>query len=207
MSRFPSFLAAALIALPVAAQAGKLGLGRPALPAEISAWDKDVRPDGQGLPPGQGSVAQGEEIYLERCAACHGDFGEGAGRWPALAGGQDSLTDDRPLKTVGSYWPYLSTVWDYVHRAMPYGDAATLSVDETYALVAYILYLNDIVEDEDFVLNRQNLASIRLPNRPAFHDDDRPQTEYPLFRNRCMTDCKATVEITGRASNLDVTPK
>ena len=207
MSRFHNLLAIALVLVPLPAGAGKLGLGRPALPAEIRAWDRDVRPDGQGLPDGKGSVAQGEEIYQERCAACHGDFGEGVGRWPALAGGQDSLSDDRPLKTVGSYWPYLSTVWDYVNRAMPYGDAATLSADETYALVAYILYLNDIVTEEDFVLTRENLPSIQLPNRPGFRDDDRPQAEYPLFRDHCTKDCKADVRILRRAENPDLTPK
>jgi len=207
MSRFLNILAAVLFFLPLPAQAGKLGLGRPALPAEIAAWDKDVRPDGHGLPAGQGSVAQGEEIYLERCAACHGDFGEGVDRWPVLAGGQDTLTDERPIKTIGSYWPYLSTAFDYIQRTMPYGDAATLGADETYAILAYLLYMNDIVDDEGFTLSRENFTSITLPNQPSFRNDDRPRVEYPLFRDRCMKGCKDHVEITARAANLDVTPK
>ena len=107
------------VALAVAASAawaepGGFGLGRVATPEEIAGWDVDIRPDGSGLPPGSGSVEQGEAIYLERCAACHGEFGEGAGRYPVLMGGFDTLQEDRPEKTVGSYWPFASTVWDYV---------------------------------------------------------------------------------------------
>ncbi|MEX0968976.1 MAG: c-type cytochrome [Paracoccaceae bacterium] len=187
------------------AMAGPLGLGRPAEPEEIAAWDIDVRPDGQGLPAGAGDVYTGEEIFIERCAVCHGDFGEGAGRWPVLAGGLGSLTRDRPVKTIGSYWPYLSTVYDYIHRTMPFGDAQSLSADETYALVAYLMYLNNMVED-DFELSDSNFNRVEMPNADGFFFDDRPETEYPLFTEACMTDCKPGVEITGRASVLDVTP-
>ncbi|MFH1517471.1 MAG: c-type cytochrome, partial [Pseudomonadota bacterium] len=132
---------------PVAAMAveksqGAFGLGRVAMADEIAAWDIDIRPDGTGLPEGKGTVAEGEPIFAENCAVCHGDFGEGAGRWPVLAGGQDTLLRDRPVKTIGSYWPYLSTVFDYVRRAMPFGDARSLSDDDVYALTAYLLYLN-----------------------------------------------------------------
>ncbi|MGB0903558.1 MAG: c-type cytochrome, partial [Mangrovicoccus sp.] len=125
---------------------GGFGLGRAALPEEIASWDIDVRPDGQGLPEGKGDVWTGEEIFADNCAMCHGDFGEAVGRWPVLAGGQGTLTDDRPVKTIGSYWPYLSTVFDYVNRAMPFGNAQSLSPDEVYAITAYLLYLNDIVD-------------------------------------------------------------
>ena len=173
MSRFLKGLAfSILIILP--AHAGQLGLGREATPVEIAAWDIDVRPDGQGLPEGRGTVAEGEEIFTERCAVCHGDFGEGAGRWPVLAGGQDSLNADRPVKTIGSYWPYLSTVWDYVHRAMPFGDSQSLRDDEIYAITAYLLYLNDVVDDEAFELSRDNFTEIRLPNEENFVVDPRP---------------------------------
>ncbi|MGL4559833.1 MAG: c-type cytochrome [Afipia sp.] len=105
----------------IAAQAAtktssKLGLGRPALPEEISAWDTDVRPDGKGLPPGKGTVKQGDVIFQAQCASCHGEFGEGAGRWPVLAGGAGTLKADRPDKTIGSFWPDLSTAYDYIKR-------------------------------------------------------------------------------------------
>jgi len=124
---------------------GILHLGRKALDAEVAAWDIDIRPDGQGLPSGSGLASDGGEIYDAQCASCHGVFGEGEGRWPILAGGFDTLSDDRPEKTIGSYWPYLSTVYDYVRRAMPFGNARSLSDDEVYALTAYLLYLNDLV--------------------------------------------------------------
>ena len=143
------------LATPVAAES--LGLGRSATEAEIAAWDIDVRPDGAGLPEGQGTAIDGEEIYNDRCATCHGVFGEGEGRWPILVGGFDTLTEDRPVKTIGSYWPFASTVWDYVHRAMPFGDAQSLSNDEVYAITAYLLYMNDVIEDEEFVLSKGQL--------------------------------------------------
>ena len=146
-----------------------LGLGRLALPEEIKAWDIDVRPDGQGLPPGKGTVKRGDEIFQEQCAACHGEFGQGNGRWPVLAGGQGTLTADRPEKTIGSFWPDLSTVYDYIHRAMPFGNAQSLSADETYALTAYLLFLNDIVKDEDFELSDKNFTSVKLPNAVLLH--------------------------------------
>ena len=123
----------------------KLGLGRPALPEEIKAWDTDVRPDGKGLPPGKGTVKQGDVIFQAQCASCHGEFGEGAGRWPVLAGGAGTLKADRPDKTIGSFWPDLSTAFDYIKRAMPYGNARSLSDDDVYAVVAYLLSMNDIV--------------------------------------------------------------
>jgi S-disulfanyl-L-cysteine oxidoreductase SoxD len=208
MSRFLS-LAAAVVTIALAgtpALAGKLNLGREALPEEIAAWDIDVRPDGAGLPEGRGTVARGMEIFDERCASCHGEFGEGAGRWPELAGGQGTLKSEDPVKTIGSYWPYLSSAFDYVHRAMPFGDAQSLAPDETYALIAYLLYLNDIVTDESFELSRENFTSIRLPNEVNFFDDPRPDAKNIRDGEPCMTDCKETVEITKRARVLDVTP-
>jgi mono/diheme cytochrome c family protein len=184
-----------------------VNLGRPALPQEIAAWDIDVRPDGQGLPPGRGSVKQGEEIYLERCAACHGEFGEGAGRWPVLAGGRGSLTSESPEKTLGSFWPYLSTAWDYIFRAMPYGNGQSLTPDETYAVVAYLMNMNDLVKD-DFELSKENFASVKLPNAEAFYDDDREKSERAFWnKNPCMTNCMPEpAKVTGRARVIDVTP-
>lgn len=198
--------AATLTALGTAASAQTYGLGREALPEEVAAWDIDIRPDGLGLPVGSGSVLDGEEVFLELCASCHGDFAEGAGRWPPLAGGHGSLASDDPLKTIGSYWPYLSTVWDYVHRAMPFGDAQSLSDDEVYAITAFLLYMNDIVLEDDFVLSNENFGDIVMPNADGFYMDDRE--ESPLWgpREVCMTNCAESVEITMRANILDVTP-
>lgn len=188
---------------------GKLHLGRKALKEEVNAWDIDVRPDGVGLPIGKGTVAQGEPIYAESCAICHGDFGEGKDRWPVLAGGFDTLTEERPEKTVGSYWPYLSTVYDYIKRAMPFGNARSLSDDEVYALTAYVLYLNDIVEDEDFELSNENFTEIRLPNEANFVADNRSEEpHYSTKAEPCMSNCKpGKAEVLMRARVLDVTPE
>ena len=148
-------------------------------------------------------------LYTDNCAVCHGDFGEAVGRWPILAGGQDTLTDDRPEKTIGSYWPYLSTVYDYVRRAMPFGNARSLSDDDVYAITAYLLYLNDIVEDEEFELSNENFGDIRLPNE-AKTSSRTAATRKRITLQRtepCMSDCKpGPVEITMRARVLDVTP-
>jgi len=191
-------------AAPIHAQSG---LGRPATQAEIAAWDIDVRPDGLGLPAGAGAgdVLMGEAIFSENCTACHGDFGEGLGLYPTLAGGQGTLTDARPVKSIGSFVPYLSTIFDFINRAKPFEDAQAFSADETYALVAYLLYLNDLVDGE-FELNRQNFASIRLPNEANFFPDDRATTELPQFSaDPCMIDCKTNVQVTARGL-VDITP-
>jgi cytochrome c len=183
------------------------GLGRAALPEEVAAWDIDIRPDGTGLPEGSGDVWTGEEVFIEQCAVCHGDFAEGLDRWPTLAGGLGTLTHDRPEKTVGSYWPYLSTVFDYVYRAMPYGYAQSLEPDQVYAITAYLLYSNGIVED-DFELSHENFTEVRLPNEENFFMDDRAEGEIPAFtREVCMENCKEDVQITMRAVVLDVTPE
>lgn len=186
---------------------GKFGLGREAVSGEIAAWDVDVLPDGRGLPEGRGDAYTGEEVFADKCASCHGDFAEGVDNWPVLAGGFDTLADKDPVKTVGSYWPYLSTVWDYVHRSMPFGEAQTLTADETYAIVAYILYSNDLVDD-DFELSHENFADFEMYNKDGFVVDDRPELEYTKWRAEpCMENCKPSVEITMRATFLDVTPE
>ncbi len=201
--------------MPVAAAASEpvidtgiaFGLGREAHPEEIAAWDVDVLPDGRGLPEGSGDVWTGEEVFVEYCAACHGDFAEGRDAWPVLAGGFDTLDDEDPVKTVGSYWPYLSTVWDYVHRSMPFGAAGTLTDDEVYAITAYILYSNDLVDD-DFTLSRETFLDVAMYNADGFVVDDRPATEYTLWSGEpCMENCKdAMPEIIRRASDVGVTP-
>jgi S-disulfanyl-L-cysteine oxidoreductase SoxD len=188
-------------------EAKKLGIGRAALPEEIAAWDTDIRPDGQGLPAGKGSVKQGEALYLQHCASCHGDFGEGVGRWPVLAGGRGSIKSENPEKTVGSFWPYLSTTFDYIKRAMPYGNARSLSDDEIYAITAFLLNMNDLVKD-DFVLSKENFSALKLPNESQFFNDDREQVEKHFWTaTPCMSNCKPDTKITGRARILDVTPE
>jgi mono/diheme cytochrome c family protein len=184
--------ACALASAALAGEAKHFGIGKPATPDEIAGWDIDVRPDGQGLPPGKGSVKAGEQVYIKKCAACHGEFGESAGRWPQIAGGQGTLAADDPIKTVGSYFAHLSTVFDYVRRAMPFGDAQSLSHDELYAVVAYLLFLNDIV-DHKFVLSRDNFTRVKMPNAGGFYDDDRETAEKSFWAKPCMTDCKSAV--------------
>lgn len=185
----------------------RLGLGTPATPEQIAGWDIDVRPDGQGLPPGKGTAARGEAIFLEQCAACHGDFAEGRDRWPVLAGGKGTLKADRPEKTIGSYWESASTVIDYVHRAMPFGNAQSLSGDDLYSVVAFLLNMNDVIDDPEFELSRENFTSIKMPNADGFYDDDRETTEKEFWNAKaCMKDCKPSAEVTKRAVILDVTP-
>ena len=187
---------------------GEFHLGRVALAEEIKAWDIDIRPDGTGLPIGSGNAIAGADLYDAQCASCHGDFGEGTGRWPILAGGHDTLTDDRPEKTIGSYWPYLSTVYDYVRRAMPFGNARSLSDDDVYAITAYLLYLNDEV-DEDFELTSENFNDIRLPNESNFIADNRIEEEFRQLpvETVCMNNCAPEpAKVVQRAHVLDVTP-
>ncbi len=208
MLKFPNLIAATAMAAALAAPAyaEKFGLGRPALPEEIAAWNHDVSPDGTGLPVGSGDVMTGEGIFAEKCAICHGDFAEGVDNWPKLAGGAGTLDHEDPLKTVGSYWPHLSTAWDYVNRSMPFGAAQTLEPDEVYAIVAYILYSNDLVDDE-FVLSNENFLEVELPNADGFIIDDRKTSEAQFWTDTpCMENCKDSVEITMRAAVLDVTP-
>lgn len=186
---------------------GGFGIGRPAHDEEIAAWDVDVLPDGRGLPDGSGDVWTGEEVFAEKCASCHGDFAEGRDAWPVLAGGFDTLDDRDPVKTVGSYWPNLSTVWDYVHRSMPFGAAGTLTDDEVYAITAYILYSNDLVGD-DFTLSKDTFADVQMYNDGGFIVDDRPVVEYTMWMEApCMSDCKdAPAKIVRRSTDVGVTP-
>jgi cytochrome c len=143
------------------------GLGRAATEADISAWDLSIGPDGKGLPPGSGTPKQGEAIFVQKCVACHGDKGVG-GPNDRLAGGQGTLVGDQtPVKTVGSYWPYATTLFDYIRRAMPVPQPQSLTNDEVYALCAYILNLNGVVGDKA-VINAATLPKVKMPNRANF---------------------------------------
>jgi S-disulfanyl-L-cysteine oxidoreductase SoxD len=148
----------------------RLGIGRAATPEEIAGWDIDVRADGQGLPPGRGSVSEGQKIYAETCAGCHGQNGEGKPADP-LVGGFGTLATEKPVKTVGSYWPYATTLFDFVRRAMPFNAPQSLTPDQVYAVSAYILYLNKIVA-ADTVLDAGSLPKIVMPNRNGFSSPD-----------------------------------
>jgi cytochrome c len=157
----------------VLADDAALGVGRVPSANEIASRMISVAPSGAGLPEGRGNAREGRRLYDEQCAACHGARGEGVGDYPALVGGRDTLTTGQPVYTVGSYWPYSTTVWDYINRAMPYADAGTLSPSEVYAVTAYVLYLNGIVP-ETLSLDRKTLPRVRMPNRDGFVDDPRP---------------------------------
>jgi len=161
-----------LLALAGAVGAQEFGLGRPPTPDEIRRIDISIPPSGEGLPPGSGTPAQGAEVYAAQCARCHGATGI-EGPEDRLVGGVGSLATAQPVKTVGSYWPYATTLWDYVNRAMPFDRPGTLAADDVYAVVAYLLQLNEIVGDTE-VLDASTLPQIRMPNRDGFYPDDRP---------------------------------
>ena len=200
-------ISAPMFAASVAqAEQRPFGLGQIATAEEVSGWDIDVRPDGLGAPEGIGNAVDGEEVYAELCAACHGDFGEAVDNWPVLVGGAGTLNGEDPVKTTGSYWPYASTMYDYIYRAMPFGEAQSLTHDETYQIVAYLLYMNDIIDDE-FEVSQDNIGTIEMPNRNGFMlPDPRPDAQ-PVSRVACMKDCDVPTQIIGRARDIDVTPE
>lgn len=159
-------------------------LGRDLQAGELSTWQITVFPSGTGYPPGAGSVKKGQQIYESSCAACHGVKLEG-GLGPALAGGKGSLASDKPLKTVGSYWPYASTLYDYIRRAMPFQAPQSLSNDEVYAVVGYILHMNGIVSD-DVTVDAKLLMGVEMPNRAGFYVDNRPDVGSKRCMNKCL---------------------
>jgi S-disulfanyl-L-cysteine oxidoreductase SoxD len=156
-------------------QQERYGIGRPATPAEIAGWNIDIGRDGSNLPPGSGSVARGKIVFSEQCAACHGAEGQG-GLGDRLAGGQGTLASAKPVRTVGSYWPYAPTLFDYIRRAMPQNAPQSLSNEDVYAVSAFILNLNGLVA-ADAVLDAKALAAIKMPNRDAFVADPRPDVQ------------------------------
>jgi cytochrome c len=169
--------AVALICAALAAQSPKYGVGRAPAAEEIRAMDLSILPDGTGLPEGRGTVAEGRDVYARRCARCHGANGEGGDepKQAPLVGGRGSLKTPKPLKTIGSYWPYAPTIWDYVNRAMPLDRPGTLTHDQVYSLVAFLLHMNGIIGEND-VLDAKTLPKIRMPNRDGFVPDTRPDT-------------------------------
>ena len=155
------------LALPAVAQTTPTtNLGRPATAEEIQAWDISVGPPGKELPPGKGTPKEGAALFARKCAACHGPTGEG-GAEKALVGGKGTLADLSPKRTVGSYWPYATTVWDYINRAMPRMQEGTLTPNEVYSLTAYLLWRNKIIGEND-VMDAQSVPKVRMPNRDGF---------------------------------------
>ena len=159
----PALLA---LASPLSAQQSP-SLGKPVSQEDLASWDISIGPDGAGLPPGSGTVKQGEAVFAAKCQACHGEKGAGRPN-DRLVGGQGSLTGDKPpIKTVGSYWPYATTLFDYIRRAMPFNESKSLTNEEVYGVVAYLLNLNGIIAESE-TMNAQSLPKVMMPNHDGF---------------------------------------
>src|SRR6266853_401847 len=172
--RFSSSLAAGIVLLTATASLAQTpsysNIGRAPTKDEIQAWDISVGPDGKGLPPGQGTAKDGAPIFAAKCAVCHGPNGEGAKIGPRVVGGiadTETLTTLKPVRTVGGYWPYATTVYDFINRAMPRGQSGTLTANEVYALTAFILAKSEIIKEDD-VLDAKTLPKVQMPNRNGF---------------------------------------
>lgn len=171
-------LALALTTLFLSAPAGaaeKYGFGAPATDAQIKAWDINVFADGKGLPPGSGTVAAGRDLYNTQCLSCHGAKGEG-GIGDRLAGGQGTLASAKPIRTVGSYWPYAPTLFDYIRRTMPLTAPQSLTDEQVYAVTGYVLFLNDLAKEGD-TIDARTLTDLKMPNRDGFVPDPRPDVK------------------------------
>jgi S-disulfanyl-L-cysteine oxidoreductase SoxD len=180
-----SFMAGIVVGLVIVWMAPGMGdkgeaqyhIGRPATDTEIRAWNIDISPTGEGLPPGEGTVGRGAKVYAAKCAGCHGPTGT-EGPQDRLIGGQGTLATDHPIKTVGSYWPYATTLYDYLYRAMPLTAPQSLTPEEIYSVIAWILYHNDIIP-EDQLIDAKSLPAIQMPNRDGFVPDPRPDFPAP----------------------------
>ena len=162
---------------PATAQLKTYGVGRAPTADEVTAWDRTIPADGEGLPAGRGTAALGQAIFVERCTSCHGERGEN-GKYDRLVGGRGTLTTDRPVLTVGSFWPYAPTLWSYIRRAQPVDEPGSLTTDQVYAVTAYLLYLNGIIGEHD-VMDSTTLAQVKMPNRDGFVADPRPDVGRP----------------------------
>ena len=177
-------LALTMVASPVRAETqGHYGIGRTATDAEIAGWNIDIGRNGENLPPGSGTVSQGREVFAQQCAACHGDKGEG-GVGERLVGGQGTIATPKPIKTVGSFWPYAPTLFDYIRRAMPQNAPQSLSNEDIYAVSAYILNMNGLLP-ADTTLDAKTLSAIKMPNRGMFTGDPRPDVRNPACEKGC----------------------
>ena len=165
-------LACAWTVEPAEETGGSYGLGRTATDEEVWLWNIDVSSTGEGLPSGQGTVKQGAQVFATKCAMCHGPTGT-EGPKDKLVGGQNTLKTAKPVKTVGSYWPYATTLYDYINRAMPFNAPGSLNSDEVYSVISWLLFQNQIVA-EDAVIDAQTLPKIQMPNRNGFLSDPRP---------------------------------
>lgn len=210
-------LALTSVALLAEAQpAPRYSLGRAPTPPEIAAWDIDVRPDGHGVKKGKGTVAQGQKIYDEQCASCHGTFGE-SNRYMPVAGGvrqgdlktghASALKDAAGVRTLGTKLNYATTLWDYIYRAMPWTNPQSLTVDQTYAVTAYVLHLNEIVAN-DFELNEKTLLAVQMPNRNGLTTahglgsvKGKPDAQGTLCMKNCASDVKIASELPEFARN------
>ena len=192
---------------PATAEAPRYSLGRAATAAEIAAWDIDVRPDGHGVRKGKGTVTQGQDLYDAQCASCHGTFGE-SNRYMPIAGGvkpedlktgrASALTQPDGMRTLGTKLNYATTLWDYINRAMPWTNPQSMTVDQVYAVTAYVLHLNEIVP-ADFELNDQNITKVQMPNRYGMttsHGMLSPGGKPDVQGTACMKDCAKAVKVT-----------
>lgn len=168
------------------AQSPTYKLGRMPTEAELREWDQVVGSDGKELPAGSGSAVEGAKLYAAKCAVCHGKNGEGVPPFHALVGGRGTLDTPTPKETVGSYWPFATTLWDFINRAMPRYASRTLSPDEVYALTAFVLYKNDIVKETD-VLDKKSLVEVQMPNHNGFYpvppqsEPDKDRSWFPYW--------------------------
>jgi len=204
----------AVASITGASAGANFGFGRPATPTEIAGWDIDVRPDGTGLPDGSGSVAAGQAIYDDKCASCHGTFGESNSSMQ-IAGGVGTLGSDQPMRTTGSKLNFAATLWDYINRAMPFDAPKTLMPDEVYALTAYVLNLSDILP-ADARLDRRSLPLVVMPNRDGMttahgfmRRDGKPDTRNVACMKDCATNVHVTSELPGaapRAAEVSLPP-
>ena len=169
-------LMAAMGVSPSTGQLPTYGVGRAPTADEIKAWDVTIPPDGHGLPPGRGTAVLGKTVYTTRCASCHGAKGDD-GKYDPLVGGRGTLATAKPVKTIGSYWPYATTLWSYINRSQPFDEPGSLTHDQVYAVTAYLLYLNGVIAEND-VLDARTLPAVKMPNRDGFIPDNRPDVGH-----------------------------